>query len=130
MITIYKYVTIYSFLRYLWRNLRTQVVCGCMLLNKLYLSVQGRLFSMEIFCLFSFKGVISIYIFGWANINLFIMEATSSQAVSFNFVPLALTPANFPKRRPSQSFTSLTTINFSFSDQFGFLFTVSMLKAT
>jgi hypothetical protein len=48
MITIYKYVTIYSFLRYLWRNLRTQVVCGCMLLNKLYLSVQGRLFRMRL----------------------------------------------------------------------------------
>ena len=62
MITIYKYVAIYSFLRYLWRNLRTQVVCGCMLLNKFYLSVQGRLFRMETFCLFSLKGVISIYI--------------------------------------------------------------------
>ena len=62
MITIYKYITIYSFLRYLWRNLRTQVVCGCMLLNKFYLSVQGRLFRMETFCLFSFKGVIFIYI--------------------------------------------------------------------
>ena len=62
MITIYKYITIYSFLRYLWRNLRTQVVCGCMLLNKFYLSVQGRLFRMETFCLFSFKGVLSIYI--------------------------------------------------------------------
>ena len=65
MITIYKYITIYSFLRYLWRNLRTQVVCGCMLLNKFYLSVQGRLFRMETFCLFSFKGVISnIYLDG------------------------------------------------------------------
>ena len=87
-----KYVTIYSFLRYLWKNLQTQVVCGCMLLNKFYLSVQERLFRMETFCLFSFKGVISIYIYGWANTNLFIMEATSSQAVSFNFFPLAPTP--------------------------------------
>ena len=33
-----------------------------MLLKKIYLSVQGRLFRMETFCLFSFKGVISIYI--------------------------------------------------------------------
>jgi hypothetical protein len=33
-----------------------------MLLNKFYLSVQGRLFRVETFCLFSFKGVISIYI--------------------------------------------------------------------
>jgi lysozyme family protein len=34
-----------------------------MLLNTFYLSVQGRLFRMETFCLFSrFKGVISIYI--------------------------------------------------------------------
>jgi hypothetical protein len=30
-----------------------------MLLNKFYLSVQGRLFRMKTFCLFSFKGVIS-----------------------------------------------------------------------
>jgi hypothetical protein len=47
MITIYKYITIYSFLRYLWGNLRTQVVCGCMLLNTLYLSVQGRQVYLE-----------------------------------------------------------------------------------
>jgi hypothetical protein len=33
-----------------------------MLLNKFYLSVKGRLFRMETICLFSFKGVISIYI--------------------------------------------------------------------
>ena len=105
MITIYKYITIYSFLRYLWRNLRTQVVCGCMLLNKFYLSVQGRLFRMETF-VYSLLKAWFLYIFGWANTNLFIMEATSSQAVSFNCVPLAPTPANFTKRRPSRSFTS------------------------
>jgi hypothetical protein len=33
-----------------------------MLLKKNYFSVQGRLFRMETFCLFSSKGVISIYI--------------------------------------------------------------------
>jgi hypothetical protein len=38
-----------------------------------------------------------LFIFGWANTNLFIMEATSCKTVSFNFVPLAPTPANLLK---------------------------------
>ena len=99
-----------------------------MLLNTFYLSVHGRLFRMETFCLFSFKCVISIYIL---IVKYKPVDHGGHLLPSGLLIlsPWPQTPANFPKRRPSRSFTSLTNINFFFSDQFGFLFTVSMLKA-
>jgi hypothetical protein len=82
---------------------------------------------METFCLFSFKGVISIHIFGWANTNLFIMEATKRSLLILSPWPQ---PPQILQRDDPLGRSPLTNINVSFSYQFGFLFKVSMLKAT